>query len=433
MFTILIFLWTHTLWAYENAEEFCQKNPISGIGRFHKVIDEDFPNEEFFIHSYVKKTFDATRPSILFFSGGPGSSPRSTEFDLKNYNVIFFEQRGMGCSRPGKLTHYLDPKFYSSEKSASDVLQIAKDYGLKEVIAYGHSYGTVLATIFASKYPNLIHRVVLEGTIGVGDLKIWKSERRRELLLQTFQQLPDDLQKQIIYYSGHEKLPTNWFSVVGNMMTYLDNAQDIYANFLGNVLQMEESSFVDFISTFYPAKGFSNVSPEDAEDGEVTFGMITCQELSGSNLESSMNLIFDQKKNLIWDNVNLTRKDYCLPLGLSLTSNPIDLKNYPLRVPVTYLVGENDGATDQEQARYHARFVARGLKQFYMLKKGGHLPNLGALKEDRECRDTEDCNSMKAIKTQVKFFEKILSSELPLTPVELSAINENLDFIWVLE
>lgn len=419
--------------AYDNGEVFCEKNPILGSSRLHQVFDSDFPNERILIHSYTKTNIDNKKPTILFFSGGPGASPRGSEFILEGYNIIFFEQRGLGCSKPDTVSTFLNPKFYSSEKIVSDAFKIIKDYDLKKIIVYGHSYGTVLGTVFASKYPELVEKVVLEGVIGVGNQGIWRSERRRQLLQKTFLELSDLIREKILYYSRHPLVPNTWFSVIGMMMSYLDNGYETYKNFLENIFEMNEEDLISFINNFYSTKGLSNTSipMEDALDGEVTFGMITCQELSGTNPTSSMNMYFDQDDQLVWDDDNFTKRNYCLPLKIpSNLANFIDLKYYPVNVPVIYLIGENDGATDLEQARYHVKNVPQKIYSFYLLEKGGHLPNLGPLKDNRECRNKDDCDSMKGVKAQVMFFTKILESENHLSPEEILFLNQNLEHKW---
>lgn len=425
---LLLALPTFTF-AYETGKDFCGKNPVSGTSRFHQIVDKDFPDENLRIHSYVKKAFNKDLPTILFFTGGPGASPRSSEFDLEKFNIIFFEQRGMGCSRPDRKDIFLNPKFYASSKTIRDARKILNDYKVQKAIIYGHSYGTVPATMFASQFPEMTLKVILEGIIFRGDVGIWKSEIKRIFLQDIYDNLDEELKKKVIHYSNSGKVPANWYSVVGTMMSYLDNGAYVYKNFLGNVLSMEEEFFVNLVTNFYAPKGFEHVSPEEASDGEVVFGMITCKELSGNTDVSNSYLRFDNNNKLVWDKGSVQIDNYCKPLGLkSAHSVSTDMSRYPVKVPVVYLAGEYDGATDLNQAKLHAMNVAQGRKSFYVLSEGGHLPNLGALRENRQCHDEEDCQSLKAVKTQVKMFEQILDDKL--TDKILDGLNEELPFRW---
>lgn len=374
---LAFFILVTTTFAYESGAEFCAKNPIGerGESRLHRVSEKQM------VHSYTLKAFNRLHPTVLFFTGGPGSSPRSSEFDLEGINVIFFEQRGMGCSRADDVQTFLNPKNYSSELSVSDAAIVLRSYGIDQVVVYGHSYGTVLATMFAHRHPDLVSKVILEGVIFRGDLSIWKSEIRRANLQKVFDSLEIDLQERILSLSKKGILPVQWFSVVGSMMMYLDNGGSVYKNFLENILQMEDTALQSFIGNFFSARGFLTVSPEESSDGEVTFGMITCQELSGRNPEASFNLIFDETKKLIWKNDNSVEASYCRPLGIESETGFVDLEKFSLQVPVIYLVGEDDGATDRLGALNHRSSVAGGKGEFYLLKGGGHLPNLGPLKD----------------------------------------------------
>jgi proline iminopeptidase len=283
---IFIFLTTSLTWACDST--------INGIGRFHHVQDSDFPQEHVLIHSYTKVPFNSKLPTILFFVGGPGANPSSSEFFVDGLNVIFFEQRGVGCSRPNSKTMFLNPKFYSSEKTVQDAKVILDDYGVTKAFIYGHSYGSVLATMFASLFPEKTEKLILEGTIYEASEEFWKPERRRGLLQKTFDSLTEEQKKMILEYSSNGVAPSSWFSVVGMMMSYLDDGYEAYKRFLSNVLTMDAGNFESFISSFYPQKGFLRISPEDASDGEVVFGMITCKELSGTSSFANQSLIFDE-------------------------------------------------------------------------------------------------------------------------------------------
>lgn len=426
---LLLATLSSSIFAFEDAKTYCQKNPIEGISTLHKIQDSDFPNEEIYIHSYVKNKIDPKKKTLLFFSGGPGASPRSSEFKLDSVNIIFFEQRGMGCSRPSSADIFLNPKFYSSKKSITDAAKILDDYQINQAIIYGHSYGTILATMFAHFYPEKTEKVIIEGVIGVADIGIWQSEHRRAKLQETFESLDQSLKEKVLTYSRHSEIPTSWFSVIGTMMSYLDNGYDTYKTFLANILEMDEESLVSFIKNFYSQKGLLNTELLLAHDGDITFGMITCQELSGTHSTSSMRLEFDSKTQLQWDNKNEDDKNYCQPLGIE-SSRSLDMANYPVSKPVTYLIGEDDGATDLAQAKYHLKHVAKGLKNFLVLKNGGHLPNLASLKDNRPCNDEDDCKNLSALKAQVNFFENIIVQKNSINKSDINEVNKYIAQPW---
>lgn len=424
----LLILSFQTRAQFLDAKNYCVKNPIKGISHLIPAFDSS-TQITFNLHAYTKLEFDKNLPSLIFVSGGPGSSPRDSEFNLQGYNVIFFEQRGMGCSRPDELSEFLNPLFYSSLNTAYDIYSILNYFKIDSAFIYGHSYGTIPATVFASLFPLKVKNLILEGIIGIPDIRIWKSEIRKQQLQKTFNNLSPNLQDKIISYSRSNNIPNNWFSIIGNMMSYLDNGYETYTNFLNNVLTMEEEDFEKFVSNFYTNKILNTNDLETLNDGDITFGMITCQELAGTNSDSSMGLIFDKNNILQWDNNNKTFEQFCSPLEI-FSPSKFDFAQYKVNAPITYLVGELDGATDFEQARYHAQHLGIGDKRFLVLKNGGHLPNLSALKDNRPCHDVADCDSMLPIKTQVNFFHYILQNSTTLSKDDLQKFNQNLPLNW---
>lgn len=430
---LLLLFFSPILWAYQDGADYCKKNQIDGISRFHKIFDPEFKDETILVHSYLKKTFNPKLPSLIFFPGGPGASPRGSEFDLEHFNIIFFESRGMGCSRPKNSHLFLNPTFYSTKKTAHDVLKLLDDYSIDKAFIYGHSYGTVTASYFAHLFPERTEKLILEGIIGSGGVGIWNSERRKNNLQVTFDNLNHENREKILAYSRSGKLPTNWYSVIGTMMSYLDNGFEIYKDFIANILAMDKESFIPFVKNFYANKGFTNIDPLDSSDGEVVFGMITCQELNGLDSKSSFYLNFNSENLLYWDHDNSTKKQYCDHLNIIKplpSKNLTEIFNSKIHVPIIYLVGENDGATDLDEALIHLKNRAAGPYVFYVLEKGGHLPNLTALKDDRHCHTLEDCESLKVIRTQKKFFENLLTSKKLVSP---SSYNHILPLKWNLE
>lgn len=430
--SLFILFSCHPLLAYQTGSEFCQLNPINGISRFHQITDPDFPNEKINIHSYTKNIFNPELPTLVFFTGGPGANPRGSEFFLEGFNVLFFESRGMGCSRPESASLFLNPKYYSTKKTAEDVLQILNDYKIDKAFIYGHSYGTVVASMFAHLFPERTQKLILEGVIGSGNLGIWNSERRRHNLQKTFSELPIELKEKILHYSRNNKVPKNWYSNLGTMISYIDNGYEIFKDFLANILSMEENAFISFVETFYSPKGFLHIAPEEASDGEVLFGMLTCQELKGTQPQASFYLEFDNSNELVWDHRNTTKVQYCDPLGITQEKSEYErhkIFSSEIHVPILYLVGEDDGATDLEEAIHHLKNRAKNEFAFYVLQRGGHLPNLGALKDDRVCHDNEDCKSLEAIRAQKKLFLEMLTKK---APIDLENHNSRLPLPWSL-
>ncbi len=98
---------------------------------------------------------------VIFLHGGPGGSisDRSFDFfDLDNWDVYAFDQRGCGQSEPF-ATLENNTVFHSVE----DMEVIRKEYGIDKWVVFGGSYGSTLALVYAIHYPERVEALVLRG------------------------------------------------------------------------------------------------------------------------------------------------------------------------------------------------------------------------------------------------------------------------------
>lgn len=416
---------------YKNGQEVCQEHAterVDEISLYVSVpVNYQSPNgEQTLIYTYLKRPFNPNLPSMVFFTGGPGVSSRSSEFSLEHFNVIFIEQRGISCSRPVRESLFLDPAFYSTENTARDVRKVVQAYNLKKVSVYGHSYGTVAATVFASFYPEIIRSVVLEGVVFKADASLWRDQNKLTMIQNFFNELPRVMKDKILSLSKTPGVPESWFSKVANMMMYLNNGLKSFNYFLEQVLLMDDESFKNFISNFYS-------NPDRPEEefsfGDVTMGMIGCQEMSMADTGLSMISVF-QDEMLVSNQFNDDQKNACVPLKITHQKEKIyTAKKYPIKVPVFYLLGEHDGATPLSQGLAHYEQIAKDKKQALILLQGGHLPMLDLLKNNRACHNEEDCRALKQYQTAVEIFEQLLLGNT-LPPHELKRFNESGELQW---
>ncbi len=98
---------------------------------------------------------------VLFLHGGPGggfANKHKRFFDKKKYNVILFEQRGSGRSKPN-----CSLKANTTQKLVEDIHKVLKFAGVKRAILFGGSWGSTLALCYAIKYPETVSAMVLRG------------------------------------------------------------------------------------------------------------------------------------------------------------------------------------------------------------------------------------------------------------------------------
>jgi proline iminopeptidase len=89
---------------------------------------------------------------VLFIHGGPGSNAGYFQYCggavfEKDVEMIYMDQRGCGRSPSPANGNY------APERMASDFEEVRKALGIKKWILMPHSFGAILATEYAVKYP----------------------------------------------------------------------------------------------------------------------------------------------------------------------------------------------------------------------------------------------------------------------------------------
>lgn len=98
----------------------------------------------------------------ISFHGGPGSGFEDKHkrfFDPKAYNVLFFDQRGAGRSKP-----FANLNANTTQKLVEDTQKLMEHVGFKNALMFGGSWGSTLALVFAIKNPHLATGLILRGT-----------------------------------------------------------------------------------------------------------------------------------------------------------------------------------------------------------------------------------------------------------------------------
>lgn len=132
---------------------------------------EGFFDLYYFVHTPLDGRGSKT---VLFCSGGPGEIVRTADrantyvdFLFSNgYNVVYFHLRGSGISQIASSNEY--DKFLKGTYAVEDIEAIRRDLGEdgkgKDVAwdaIIGWSYGTVLAQLYAHRYPTNCQRLIL--------------------------------------------------------------------------------------------------------------------------------------------------------------------------------------------------------------------------------------------------------------------------------
>ena len=111
-------------------------------------------------------------PLLILVHGGPGF-PEMRLFRCfnaqleKNFTVVYWEQRGTGKSFDSKIpkSSMTVEQFIADLDDLVDA--VSKRFAKKEVVIYGHSWGSALGMLYAARFPNKVSAYV--GAAQVGD------------------------------------------------------------------------------------------------------------------------------------------------------------------------------------------------------------------------------------------------------------------------
>lgn len=134
---------------------------------------EGYATNNDFSKTYYK-TFGKGEP-LLIINGGPGMNSNGFEDMAKvlaeSQQTIIYDQRGTGKSKLPTL----NSKTISMKLMADDIESLRKHLKIKKWNILGHSFGGMLASYYATVYPNSINKIVLSSSGGI-DLTLLKTE-----------------------------------------------------------------------------------------------------------------------------------------------------------------------------------------------------------------------------------------------------------------
>ncbi|MCF8370952.1 MAG: alpha/beta hydrolase [Bacteroidales bacterium] len=111
---------------------------------------------------YIRTFGNKDGKALIFLHGGPGYNCSTFEITTahvlanQGFFVVVYDRRGEGRSLDKKAS-------FTFAESFKDLKSIYKKYKLKKATLIGHSFGGVLATLFAEEYPEKVQALVLVG------------------------------------------------------------------------------------------------------------------------------------------------------------------------------------------------------------------------------------------------------------------------------
>jgi pimeloyl-ACP methyl ester carboxylesterase len=140
--------------------------------RTEKGIQESTYVELGGIKQYIQiRGEDINNPVIIFLHGGPGSPMAYVSYHYQTeleseYTIVNWDQRGSG------RTYYANPDMNMEEELSTDILlsdlndlvdYLRERFGQDKAIIMGHSWGTVLGSMYAKEHPEKV-----SAYIGIG-------------------------------------------------------------------------------------------------------------------------------------------------------------------------------------------------------------------------------------------------------------------------
>ncbi len=111
---------------------------------------------------YSKAYGSPDHAALIFLHGGPGFNSAGFEVTTAEtlaaagYYVIVYDRRGEGRSTSTDVRYTFDQTF-------EDLQSLYEKYELKQASLIGHSFGGVVASLFAEKHSEMVKAVVLVG------------------------------------------------------------------------------------------------------------------------------------------------------------------------------------------------------------------------------------------------------------------------------
>ncbi len=102
----------------------------------------------------------AGKPAV-FLHGGPGaacSADHRRLFDPERYNVLLFDQRGCGRSRP-----HASLENNTTWHLVADMERLREMAGFERWLVFGGSWGSTLALAYAQKHPDRVSELIVRG------------------------------------------------------------------------------------------------------------------------------------------------------------------------------------------------------------------------------------------------------------------------------
>lgn len=133
---------------------------------------------------------------IVFLHGGPGGEHRfflpHVESLADQYELIFYDQNGCGKSAPLE-----DSILYTMNEEVQTLEELRQKLGIEKLTLFGESWGSMLALLYATAYPDHVDKLILTAAVGASSegFTVFGNELQNRLSVEDREML-DTLSKQ---------------------------------------------------------------------------------------------------------------------------------------------------------------------------------------------------------------------------------------------
>ncbi|MDJ0756919.1 MAG: prolyl aminopeptidase [Ardenticatenaceae bacterium] len=117
-------------------------------------------------HIYWERCGNPNGKPVVVLHGGPGSGSSAgfrRYFDPTAYQIILFDQRGCGRSRPHASNPQTNLSVNTTHHLISDMEKLREHFRINRWMIYGGSWGSTLGLAYAEQYPHRVSEIVMVG------------------------------------------------------------------------------------------------------------------------------------------------------------------------------------------------------------------------------------------------------------------------------
>jgi proline iminopeptidase len=376
------------------------------------------------IYAYFAQPYDPSRPTFVFFTGGPGqhshlkSRAEFAFFENLGFNLLLFDQRGIAFSRMKNEAEARDARNFSSEATARDALAILDSLHISKASIYGTSYGTVPATIFGHLFPKRTTAIVLDGVVFNGWLGVAAGHTLPNLIQAFIDDLPKETRAKMVAAIDSYQLDPGMIpslvqaSMQGAGALGLSTLRKMLIEVFNESAPTSESIWyglatrapnpeIEFAASLTPELrervqkwhsliGAADPAHQVMDSGDVS-RLLMVKEFDAGNARAAFMTTMRNGKIVRQEGTNYAGY---MPAFTNLKPWSYSADQFPVSVPIFYIQGTHDGATAAPGATLHYKHVAKGRSQILVFRGHGHLPIQSLLRSSGDSKNWPILGSM---------------------------------------